>query len=1619
MYQRPPPISPYAKLTTMDSLSITTPLPQQAVANQDFLAPGPPDDSFVVPYEPQGFTSFFSNIHSGYAAIQHSRAAADNALLVARTINDAKESVRYKGTDYEDFGDNVISRLEDLLALITALSSASTFPGFFSVIHLYLRTHYSKPVTKKALEMVLAAFDFTSELCVVRGDDGEIELDTQSKEETDFAPRLAQVKGLLQGWKDHKNSAFAQSLATTVNILVTLGFCPDWEKTPLTVGTYHLFEAKAWDLQKDSQTFIEVILDTAFFWIERGYSAFVNGDISLLLHSDRDAAAFEQEYTLLISALPILESGRLDQLNAVCEGIKDDSEYETRLEKLITNCFTRLKSEKDKYSIATLTSKLMTLKKARAALIMNQKESVIHQKALGLLLYGGSSRGKTALNTLLIKTLLHHNDFENSKEHVIVLNDNDKFQSEYRACHNAVTMDDYGNTKAEHYDAAPTAKIIDFLNNVPKAALNPNVELKGNVMIAPKIVTVTTNRKDLMAHLFSNEPVSIFRRFDFVLDIELKPECVDPETGGVNPALMTSVMPDVWNITLQTVRIVRQPESKTDSYEFVDVLTDASIFEVLEYLKVASKKHFAQQTAYVNQVEDYYAMELCEHSYDPSSCPLCKKNLETMVAESIAAAKSASLVEESDDESYFDTRKCEADIALTDSLFGKVKRALMPSNAAFDKFEEEEQVDDLDTQCLLEPLGDFDTSDPSVLKKVQDSLQGIVPSKASKLKQAFADWYAAHNYFPERLNKENVCRTLQEAFEKHKAMALKATLASLGIATVVYSAYKLYSSMDSARELFGQGSEEKAPVLLATDVANPWKKVSPVAIPKTEASRTTTRADLVSKVAKRMGHVTLINRVASTKLGCNIIPMKGNAWLLPSHMLLEQEYELSVQTTERDTLGLNFSQRIDPSTWVRLPGDYTMVRLVNGGPVADLSKFLPTADFKLTSKLFATVLHKEDSGNVNDDLVAVTAKRQITSKAGTFSGISYDYPRPTFNGLCMAPVIAYQNKPVILGFHLAGKTGTPVGAAGILTQKEFDDGYRALSAHYAMDCHSEGTLLTERFGVDFTPVPEVEKRHCVKWLQDDPSDGQQPVIEILGTHPLGTARFTSHIRETPISPFVSEIMDMPKLHGQPSNRNIADHWARDVDLMAHPKGDFIPAIFNLARADFSRKVSKFLEENPEQLKLVHPYPRPYVLGGIDGVTSVDRIDLSTSMGFPLNKKKSLFIEPVEDEVPGLTEVVDFVDPMFWEEFERMEDTLADGERVYVVHRANLKDEAVAFLKKKIRVFAGGECMFTCLVRKYYLPIVRLLQSNWKHFETAVGINAHGPEWDELQKYLSKFGGVNMVAGDYKAFDKTATPMAMMASFEILIGIAIAAGYTERQIAIMRGIATEICYPLYEVDGVLLLLLGSNPSGHPLTVIINDIENSLYIRYAYYALHRGEKDIPEFDSVVSLVTYGDDNAMDISPDERLLNHTSIANELAKVGITYTMADKKAASIPYIPLSEISFLKRGFVINPDLGTYVAPLEVASISKSLHNYMMHKGSDTPPEQIAAQALISANMEFFNHGREVFEMRHEQIKLVAREAGIEVLVGELSTYNDLIDRYRQSRVRRSPLEEPSVYLD
>jgi hypothetical protein len=422
-----------------------------------------------------------------------------------------------------------------------------------------------------------------------------------------------------------------------------------------------------------------------------------------------------------------------------------------------------------------------------------------------------------------------------------------------------------------------------------------------------------------------------------------------------------------------------------------------------------------------------------------------------------------------------------------------------------------------------------------------------------------------------------------------------------------------------------------------------------------------------------------------------------------------------------------------------------------------------------------------------------------------------------------------------------------------------------------------------------------------------------------------------------------------------------------LDLV-NPVTNINLSILELISDQFATSI---LDQLPaSEIEMLHVYDDFTALNGAAGVTYVDKMNRNTSAGNPWKKSKKYFLVAIAPRGQNLEPVE--ATPEIMTRVNEMINRYSMGERVHPNFCAHLKDEPVTFEKQKMgktRVFSGAPFDWSLVVRKYFLSSIRVIQRNRFIFEAAPGTICQSSEWGDIYTYLTTFGENQIVAGDYKAYDKRMPPAFILAAFNILMKVCAASNnFDDEDLMVMKGIAEDTAYPLTDFNGDLIEFYGSNPSGHPLTVIINSIVNSLYMRYVYFVMNP-DREALSFQNNVKLMTYGDDNIMGVSTDTPWFNHTTIQQTLARMNITYTMPDKVSESVPYISINNASFLKRTWVFEESFGNYACPLEHESIEKMLMVWTRSKTICW--EEQCVSVLSSAAREYFFYGVKTYEKR------------------------------------------------
>jgi hypothetical protein len=415
------------------------------------------------------------------------------------------------------------------------------------------------------------------------------------------------------------------------------------------------------------------------------------------------------------------------------------------------------------------------------------------------------------------------------------------------------------------------------------------------------------------------------------------------------------------------------------------------------------------------------------------------------------------------------------------------------------------------------------------------------------------------------------------------------------------------------------------------------------------------------------------------------------------------------------------------------------------------------------------------------------------------------------------------------------------------------------------------------------------------------------------------------------------------------------------------------------------------------------------------VAYIDKINRSTSAGNPWKKSKKHFLKSIPP-AHGMQDPVEISDKEMNTRIDLIISTYLSGTRCNPNFCAHLKDEPVTFSKakaKKTRVFTGAPFDWCVVVRKYLLSFCRLLQNERFAFEAAPGTVAQSLEWQEIYDYIIQHGVDRIVAGDYKAYDKKMSPKEILAAFDVIIYFCKLSGnYTEDDIKVIRGIAEDTAFAVVDFNGDLIQLFGSNPSGNPLTVILNSIVNSLRMRYNYY-IQNPKAEVLSFGDKVALMTYGDDNIMSVHTECNWFNHTSIAKTFADIGIVYTMADKEAESVPFIHIDNASFLKRTWRYDNDMKCRLGPLDHDSIEKMLMVWVKSKA--VTEEYQGVSVLCTALQEYFFYGKQVFEEKRPILIGLISKLGWDDYVNKetFPTYDDLVIRYMKSSSKCFSYEE------
>jgi len=1244
-----------------------------------------------------------------------------------------------------------------------------------------------------------------------------------------------------------------------------------------------------------------------------------------------------------------------------------------------------------KFGNQTSGMELMGVKKLLNDMLMMQAELSTFREAqksrrppFGLLVFGKTCVGKSTFTSMLYQFAGKFWDLPTTDEYRYTRNTCDDFWSGWDSMKWFLLLDDiaFGDPNSKVVDNSLT-EVIQIMNDVPLVPNQASLEDKGRNPLRAKMVVATTNTRHLNAHAYFACPIAVQRRFPFVLDVRPKGKYArDDDPEMIDPAklpMITDEWPNFWTIRVE--RVVATSDSQA-TYEEVQTFTETDrFFEWLGATMRSFESIQARAGAGILAMQDFNLCRVCCQLEHKCVCSMVKdyglQAREYQVAQGYSVGESFTRSVEADGQVWFYefqphvSGDCNYMMTTTVSRGDEVlSRKASPVKVVQDanviiQSSDSDMADILGEILRIQGRKNTSRMMRAIHWCADVYLQAYVKSKfVRRVTGAVMEWSIARNlllrgfrwYSSERSEYYTwMADTLQSCYMSRR---WKLVIGGLVAATTMITTYGLYKSI-TARVPAVQGLRQSVDDAHfdKSERVNVWKRddyqTSSIDRSEMSASFASLTFDQITKVVERNTARIKVSNGIMAREGNTFSPC-GHLWMTNNHTLFAEgdlEVTLSV-VPHMQGASTNVTFKLRQVDIFRVKErDLAFFEVHSWETKRDLRKLIRAPTFKGAYTATYVTRTKGIVTKLRKVRCAVQGPKEVPELGTTLQTWTGWTDDATVVGDCGSPLVVHQPVTAIIGIHALGNVHGSVWATEIDTAI-----VEVALAHFDMPVVQCSAPV---IGADSRPKLLVDLRQFspLRWLEEGS-------LNVFGSYSTPSVTSRSKVRPTLLGAQILKERDWTVDFTAPELKDYRPWRHALIDSTQKRYGSLSGSTMKAIAQAFTDDILESLPAGA--LSMLEPLSDKATVNGIAGVRFIDKMNFKSSMGEPYNKTKKAFLSGVEGDMIFNDEVMARV--------ARIKQAYADGQRACPVFSGKLKDEPRATKKVaegKVRVFTAAPADWSFVVRQFLLPVVKLMQENPFVFEASPGCTVQSLEWQSYYKFLTHFGFDRMVAGDYGKFDKKMEALIILLSFRVLRNLCERAGWEADQLCVIDCISEDTAYAYVNFDGDLVEFFGSNPSGHPLTVIVNCIANALYMRYAFVELCPFEGTVYEkarrFKEFVRLLTYGDDNTMGVSREADWFNHTAIQTAMTNIGVEYTMADKESHSRPFIHIKEISYLKRSWRWDEHVGAVVGPLEAASIHKMLT--ICNPSGDESPELHMASVMSSALNEWFWHGQAKFE--------------------------------------------------
>jgi len=1233
--------------------------------------------------------------------------------------------------------------------------------------------------------------------------------------------------------------------------------------------------------------------------------------------------------------------------------------------------------------------------------VVNNLSGQFREAPYAVAIVGGSGIGKSVLTRFVADRVIRADGGAPlSKTDIYIQQPTDKFASGYDMSKRVVVLDDLCNqrpTQGCALPCIPTAIIIDTINNVMTPTNQADLASKGKIFWNPRVVVATSNVLSLGAHVHSNEPVSILRRFNWFVEPTVRDRFRVRGGSGLDPAGDYSLpMTDVWTFDVYRWIPAENDAGMVKVYcEGLDKGCD--IFALLAFLECDSVAYFDKQRELAASIDGQAHVD---HDIDA----LRRMSSDAQVRaehQMFPCVPAEGLLDGSE--------PVDSPGAVVDDSFTGVPAYESPVSGSTG----------VDSQRYL-------SHSEYLYARTMESFEADRAKRAREVRRAQLISDVRYYFDPALGSLKTIARSVAKEIDMlmaaHLVLVVLACLhpvCSIPLLIHLYTCYRfgLTARRVVSRTAIGATGLASGVAFFAWLALRGGKK--PVAEqqgiveftmgekadvvqggpPAPEAPTTTTVANLSAAVSRNAIYVTM-NAGHSVSIAI-LTPLKTGLYVgnyHTFHPILKEARRLGQFDVVFTRLKGTPQTHTVPFANLWTPGydkcDIMFLKL-NGPAEVDVTGYLmpfqwlhamgsgqrmPIRDSTL-SLLRAPMECKRGLLDAVGKLSLVQAQTfglphliscRFEGAPGPLKMIGTKCAVTTEKGDCGSPYFVRTSQGSGGGAYLAGVMAGRValGAEYSLAIAPITDRLvaAAVDALQSVQTYSAAPL----FGM----APET--RLSPNRVHPDLPTAVEGVVSLgvlTDAQGVNTSSLNSFRSRLKVSPFcdLPAVMEQlgPVAHKTPPNPTSTQHFARTVGRMERK---LVPETNaeRLAVEDLAGQLGELVERHRGGLGPMSLFE------SINGRGDIGPYPLDTSPGFGFKGKKSSFFQlacvaggcgdgacalyhPTEDDylVPG-RQLNYYPGPELLAQIEDLRTRLLSGEVDLAVFRAALKDESVDMSKEKIRVFFVGMMSWNILIRQLYAPLLSIMKQDRLGSECAVGMDCLSADWEQLMDHLDEYNASERLAGDYSNYDNSIHSRLIGRAYSVIEGLGRAATWDRESLRLMSGIGRNMTNPIYIVLGMVVRADGTNPSGVAITTWINSLVNSLVHRIAYYTknpvdfVSPGDDGLYPFQRSIRLSTYGDDvlGAVRSVPGVVAITNHDVRDAADRLGMMFGPIDKGSAYFPpSYSVSEVSFLKCVDTYVPQLKRRVGMVAQASVRKCL---TFERNSDFEARRNTAESAL-----------------------------------------------------------------